>query len=860
MNLRRIDTLLRWAAMDGIVLLMIVIAVFAYKGPQIVGAMAEYVVGHSAQPKGEVYPATPYLPMQSTAEVAALGGRAEGISCSLPSIAESFFDDAPAGVEQSAPNASVNLQFRQACFRHDYCYRHGAATYGYTQLDCDNFLAEDAARLCVQIMRKTDDPAVTEKRLAWCQTRARKVLLGVMAGGAAAFREEQPNHRYQVKDPTHFDVQSEVSTRLEYDPYPSVKSDGEHFALRLVEWVKGCAKPVDKSKVQENDYGPAVISYRRQSAGQMYSFRCIYVDVSGTTPDYSLTDAYYHPPTTAETNRIVGTPWLTQSGLGGNGKATFALSQWCRDFQGPAEPITGGFFTSTAPGKEVEPAQADEEKEKSAKSGPKYSPKWALPCNQDWATVLKEKPAQYQAQRSIDVEADSIAYFPMPVAQNFGVDALFQNIVWDGTQFECTAWAVPRLNLPDGLKIQRERAKREGKKIPQAPNLVEFAPKSAFPAHHTLLQRDPIATQGQSADCYRWFATAPQFVVEPNARAMKMLFFRRGAADGADYADTLDVMMRDYDATGFTGQPTYARLDVNEMQEPFIALPHASHGAALLSISRDDLAAKGLLTIWLGIRLLGAIALTLVVYFIARADFGIPTQCPIVDEKARATVPAGDMKGDRKAKLLWVSSRWHRYRGGSGFAAVAFLGCLVWIAIAASNRDDVTRATKLGTSVTLNVWPIASKSKPIRIPWDQLSPSRQQPARYLQNRISVVPDATGGHYLLAPRIATMTDESCSITVELAVIHLAKNAQSATVQIAERKLDFGEKQKSGECPTPYASFPAQMAILPFRYSKPAETGGDAALNVLILHTRSQGMNTFVQDIGALQEPVLHLSAI
>lgn len=41
-------------------------------------------------------------------------------------------------------------EFRESCVSHDYCYRHGMRTYGYTKTDCDNDFLEDMQQYCAQ--------------------------------------------------------------------------------------------------------------------------------------------------------------------------------------------------------------------------------------------------------------------------------------------------------------------------------------------------------------------------------------------------------------------------------------------------------------------------------------------------------------------------------------------------------------------------------------------------------------------------------------------------------------------------------------------------------------------------------------
>ena len=70
----------------------------------------------------------------SSSDVQIIGGRGKGLSCSLPSLLQTMAF--PLGGER-IKRAPIGIEMRQACALHDYCYRHGAATYGYTQADCD---------------------------------------------------------------------------------------------------------------------------------------------------------------------------------------------------------------------------------------------------------------------------------------------------------------------------------------------------------------------------------------------------------------------------------------------------------------------------------------------------------------------------------------------------------------------------------------------------------------------------------------------------------------------------------------------------------------------------------------------------
>ncbi|QOZ46903.1 hypothetical protein XH89_28105 [Bradyrhizobium sp. CCBAU 53340] len=112
--------------------------------------------------------------------VSTIGGSGEGLNCSLPALTNLFFD----GSKDSRGKRHLVLQrFRQACVFHDLCYRHGLATYGYNQNDCDRILQNAAFRLCTYIRNGSGTGSATR-----CQTDSKMVLAGVSMGGYNAFR------------------------------------------------------------------------------------------------------------------------------------------------------------------------------------------------------------------------------------------------------------------------------------------------------------------------------------------------------------------------------------------------------------------------------------------------------------------------------------------------------------------------------------------------------------------------------------------------------------------------------------------------------------------------------------------------
>jgi hypothetical protein len=75
--------------------------------------------------------------------VSIIGGSGDGLNCS-PSLVDLLFDGSQ---DQNNNRHLIRQRFRQASVFHDLCYRHGLATYGYTQNDCDRILQNQAFRL-----------------------------------------------------------------------------------------------------------------------------------------------------------------------------------------------------------------------------------------------------------------------------------------------------------------------------------------------------------------------------------------------------------------------------------------------------------------------------------------------------------------------------------------------------------------------------------------------------------------------------------------------------------------------------------------------------------------------------------------
>ena len=107
-------------------------------------------------------------------------GAGEPVGCSIPeviSVVSSFHEE-------------YKHEFHSACVEHDYCYRHGLATYGLNQAYCDNRFYSDMMELCGSagggILGIADLDQLAEK--AKCRLAADQFYEAVRAHGHKAFR------------------------------------------------------------------------------------------------------------------------------------------------------------------------------------------------------------------------------------------------------------------------------------------------------------------------------------------------------------------------------------------------------------------------------------------------------------------------------------------------------------------------------------------------------------------------------------------------------------------------------------------------------------------------------------------------
>lgn len=170
---------------------------------------ADQILANAIEPSGREMPATAGALPYASADIQIIGGMGQGLSCSLPWPMDTL------AFPIEGDKAPIGLEMRQACAYHDYCYRHGAATYGYTQADCDFALQVQAFRMCAFIEKEEGRRGKDSD----CVQDARLVTLGVRVGGTDAFRALDARNVLSV------DEAKEPSTYFEFDPYPTKSAD-----------------------------------------------------------------------------------------------------------------------------------------------------------------------------------------------------------------------------------------------------------------------------------------------------------------------------------------------------------------------------------------------------------------------------------------------------------------------------------------------------------------------------------------------------------------------------------------------------------------------------------------------------------
>ena len=174
--------------------------------------IVDHVYKNVAEPQDKELPVTVTSFPSSSRIPGIIGGKGEGLNCSLPPLIGFVFATNPAKWYSWKwfSSAPIEQRFRQACVFHDLCYRHGIATYGYTQNSCDEILQEQAFRICVAT-------AVPE-RISSCQSDAKRVAFGVKFGGFKFFQGWGSSTYFEF-DPSPLHSYRMIAARVVSNPY-----------------------------------------------------------------------------------------------------------------------------------------------------------------------------------------------------------------------------------------------------------------------------------------------------------------------------------------------------------------------------------------------------------------------------------------------------------------------------------------------------------------------------------------------------------------------------------------------------------------------------------------------------------------
>lgn len=223
--------------------------------------LADLIVGKIS--KNVIEPADAEMPVTITSfrsaanMISAVGGQGAGLNCSLPWGIDGVFRGPKA--QQSA--IPVRQRFRQACVFHDLCYRHGLATYGYSQNDCDELLQEQALRICMSVGGRT--------QLDACQLDAKKFAFGVKLGGFDSYRGWGQSTYFEF-DPNPYRAMNFSAARVLDHPFkaklPEKLKDAPYDLLLSFNVLRGgtryvCANCEDRQLTREELHQAKV--YRR---------------------------------------------------------------------------------------------------------------------------------------------------------------------------------------------------------------------------------------------------------------------------------------------------------------------------------------------------------------------------------------------------------------------------------------------------------------------------------------------------------------------------------------------------------------------------------------------------------------------
>ena len=115
-------------------------------------------------------------------------GGAIPVGCSIPEVVLLLSKD----YEQEAE------KFHPACVTHDFCYRHGFATYGATRQECDTVFYNDMKKVCTGMGGLG---VLDVKEFGICQLAANQTYEGVRRYGEKHFRTTASTYCEYREDP-----------------------------------------------------------------------------------------------------------------------------------------------------------------------------------------------------------------------------------------------------------------------------------------------------------------------------------------------------------------------------------------------------------------------------------------------------------------------------------------------------------------------------------------------------------------------------------------------------------------------------------------------------------------------------------
>ncbi|MES0090796.1 hypothetical protein [Mesorhizobium sp. M0030] len=502
--------------------------IFTYRLDFFAHLVADRVLANAVMPVAHEMPETTGQVSYSSEDIQIIGGRGEGLSCSLPpQLARRAFP-------QEAGWEPIGLQMRQACATHDYCYRHGSATYGYAQADCDFMLQEQAFRLCLFIDKASDDP--TDEERSKCIRDARLVTLGVRVGGGDSFR----SYRAKGETPAAEDgivVDDHASTYFEYDPYP-VRS-GSYAVYRVADAPDG---------TEGQSKGKAVYKFSIRPSGA-------FVSRAADNGRFELIAVIPGDPA-----YLVGAPFIVRSRHNGRDEDWFV---W---WQRRSLEVTGGRILAIAPRR----ASTNDWKCLYLSAMPDAMADEGKPCNTkttSMLTVFLGMPKHYD-----DIETSELvpAYYGRIKDDTLLLSALQTHSCLEGANSLC--FRDISISTTSGQKLQQQEPLRVTDRFsPEVPGKKQ-----------------------QDNNRYRNFVSHP-LILTTSDRQPVLVWLRRDADyESSASLRRMGISHKGDAPKDYTGRSrgTVELADLEESDEPLIVAGRTTSHPSLVSLRNVDKAGK----------------------------------------------------------------------------------------------------------------------------------------------------------------------------------------------------------------------------------------------------------------------------